>query len=65
MAHRGDGFQCHVAGSLNGPLVILLEQQCADQPDDGIVVGENADDFSASLDLAVKAFDCKRLAEHV
>ena len=57
IAHHGDGFQCHVAGSLNSPLVVLLEQQCADQSDDGIVVGENADDLCTPLDLAVEPFD--------
>jgi len=57
IAQRGDGFQCHVAGSLDGSLVILLQEQCAYPPDDGIVVGEDADDFSASLDLAVETLD--------
>lgn len=35
MAHQVDGFQCHVAGVLNGPLVVLLEEDGADQADDG------------------------------
>ncbi len=26
IAHFGDGFQCHVAGPLDGPLIILFEQ---------------------------------------
>jgi len=57
IAHRGDGSQCHVAGPLDGPRVILLQEQCIYLPDDGIKVGEDADDFSASLDLAVETLD--------
>jgi hypothetical protein len=52
-----DGLKGHVAGSLNGPFVVLLEQECADEPDDGIVVGKDADDIGAALDLAVETFD--------
>ena len=36
---------------MDGPLVILCEQQCADEADDGVVVGEDGDDLRASLDL--------------
>ncbi|EKF60305.1 hypothetical protein QWE_06851 [Agrobacterium albertimagni AOL15] len=40
----------------------MLEQQRPNEPDDGIVVGEDADDFCASLDLAVETLDriCNR-----
>ena len=54
MAERDDGFQAHVAGALNGPFVILLQEQGADQAGDGGLVGEDADDLAASLDLAVE-----------
>ena len=47
----------HVAGALDGPLVVLFEQQCADETDDGIVVGEDTDNFCAPLNLAVQALD--------
>ena len=57
IAHCRDGFQCHVAGSLDGPFVVLFEEQCTDQSDDGIVVGEDTDDLGAPLDLAVETFD--------
>lgn len=57
IAHRGDGLKCHVAGSLDSPLVVLFEQQRADETNDGIVVGEDADDLCAALNLAVEAFD--------
>lgn len=57
ITHRGDGFQCYVAGSLNNPLIILLKQQCTDEPDDGVVVGEDANDISASLDLAIETLN--------
>ncbi len=50
IAHRGDGLKCHVAGSLDSPLVVLFEEQCTDQSNDGIVVGEDADDLGAPLD---------------
>jgi hypothetical protein len=38
---------------LGGPLVIVFEEQRADEADDGFVVGEDADDIGAALDLAV------------
>ena len=40
--HRSgrDGFQRHVAGALDGPFVVLLEQDCADEPDDGRSLGK-------------------------
>ena len=38
-----DGFQCHVASTLNGPFVVLLEQDCPDKTNDRVfVVGEEA-----------------------
>ncbi|AMM86028.1 transposase [Martelella sp. AD-3] len=57
IAHRGDCLKCHVAGPLDGPFVVLLQEQGTDQSDDGVVVGEDANDFSASLDLAVETLD--------
>ena len=38
-----DGFQRHVAGALDGPFVVLLHQDRADEPDEGVVVGKDAD----------------------
>jgi hypothetical protein len=38
------GFQGHVSGALDGPFVILFEHQGADETDDGLVIGEDADD---------------------
>ena len=57
IAERGDGFQGHVAGTLDGPFVILFEQQGADEADDGGLVGEDADDLAAPLDFPVQAFE--------
>ena len=57
IAERRDGFQRHVAGALNGPLVILLEQQGADQSGNGGLVGEDADDVAAAFDLVVQTLD--------
>ena len=51
-----DGFQAHVAGALDGPFVVLLQQQRTDQAGDGGFVGEDADDLAASLDLAIQSF---------
>ena len=50
IAEWGDCFQRHVAGALHGPFVILLQQQGADQPGDGGLVGEDAEDVAAPLD---------------
>ncbi len=47
------GFQRHVAPALNGPFVVLFEQQRADQAHDGRLVREDADDLGPPLDLAV------------
>src|SRR5204863_352964 len=53
VAQRRDGFQRHVASALDGPFISLLEEDGADEPDDGGLVGEDADDLGAALDLAV------------
>src|SRR5687767_3877572 len=57
IAYRSEAFQSDVASSLDGPLVVLLEQDGADETDDGGVVGEDADDVGAPLDLADRPFD--------
>ena len=57
IAHQTDGFQCHVSRPLDGPFVVLLEEDRADEPDDGLVVGEDADDLGAALDLTIDPFD--------
>jgi hypothetical protein len=38
-----DGFQRHVASALHRPFVVLFEQDGADETDDGVLVGEDAD----------------------
>jgi len=53
----GDGLKGHVAGALDGPFVVLLEQDRADQPGNGGLVGEDADDLGAPLDLAVQPLE--------
>ena len=42
------------------PLIVLFEQQRADEADDGVFVGEDADDLTAVFDLAIAAFTGKR-----
>ena len=56
LAQWSHGFQCHVAGALHGPFVVLLEKDGADQTGDGFLVGQDADDVGATLDLAVEPF---------
>lgn len=57
IAQLRNAFQCHVAAPLDGPLVVLLEQQGADETRDGILIGEDADDPGAPLYLAVQTFE--------
>jgi hypothetical protein len=57
MAQWSDGFQGHVAGTLHGPLIVLLEQQGADQADDGSFVWKDTDDLAAPFDLAVEPLE--------
>jgi hypothetical protein len=40
IAEWSDGFQTHVSGALDGPLVILFEQDGANEAGDGRFVGE-------------------------
>ncbi|MBB2707525.1 UNVERIFIED_ORG: hypothetical protein GGI57_005657 [Rhizobium aethiopicum] len=57
IAHLGHGLKRHIPGALNGPFIILFEQQCADETDDGFVVRKDADDLGASLDFAVETLN--------
>ncbi len=57
IAQRRDDFQRHVAAALHGPLVMLLEKDRADGPSDRGLVGKDADDLGAALDLAVDALE--------
>jgi hypothetical protein len=43
------------------PLVVLLDQQCAGEPEHGGVVGEDADDVGAPADLAVDPLERVRI----
>ena len=57
IAQGRDCFQCHVSGALRCPFIILFQEQRADEPHDGLVVGEDANDIGAALDLAIEAFE--------
>jgi hypothetical protein len=57
IAHVSDSCQGHVSAALNRPFIVLFEQKVADETAYGLLVGEDADDIGASLDLAVEAFD--------
>ena len=54
VAQLADAFQRHVAGPLEGPLVVLFEQQRANEARDRCVVREDADHVSAPLDLRIQ-----------
>lgn len=51
------GLKCQVPGTLHRPFIVLLEQQCADETDDGFVVGTDPNDLGASLDFPIETFD--------
>ena len=50
----GHGFGPHAA-VLSLPIVVLFQQDDADQRDDGWLIGEDADDVGAAFDLLVEA----------
>ena len=58
IAQGGHGFQGHVAGALDGPFVVLFEQDRAHEPDEGVVVGEDADDADSDEAARLKRNDC-------
>ncbi len=57
IAQGRHGFQGHVAGALDRPFVILLEQDRPDQTSDCVVIGEDADDLGAAFDFAVEPLE--------
>jgi hypothetical protein len=56
VADLRDGFQADVAAR-DSPLVVLLEHESANETDDGIVVGEDADNIRAPLDFFVQSLE--------
>ncbi len=40
IAQRRDGFQAHVAGALDGPFIVLFEQDGANEAGDRLFVGD-------------------------
>ena len=53
LGQGSQAFQLHVA-TVELPLVVLLQQQRADQPHDGRLVGKDTHDLGAALDLRVE-----------
>jgi hypothetical protein len=51
------GFQYHISSALDGPFVVLFQEDGADQPCDRRVVWEDADDIGPAFDLAVEPFE--------
>jgi len=52
-AGGGEGVEAEVAALL-GPFVVLFGEDGADEADDRVAVGEDADDVGAASDLAVE-----------
>jgi hypothetical protein len=48
IAQARDGFQGPVAATLDGPFVVLFEQNCADEANNGVLVGEDADNLGTA-----------------
>jgi hypothetical protein len=57
------GFLAQVAAFGDGPVVVLVEQDGADEADDGGVVGEDADHVAAAFDLLVDPLERVRRRE--
>jgi hypothetical protein len=57
MAQRGNGFQCHVAASLNRPFVVLFQKDRAHEAEDGAFIGKDPHDIRSPLDLSIETFD--------
>ena len=51
IAQGSDGFQGQITGALDGPLVILLEKNGADEASDGVFVRKDADDIRAAFNF--------------
>jgi hypothetical protein len=49
--------QRHVVGARDGPFIILFEQDRTDEPDDRVLVWEDADHFVVPLDLAAETLE--------
>ncbi len=56
VTHGAERLKAHIA-ALHRPLVVLLQQDRADQSGDGGFVREDADDVGTSLDLASEPFE--------
>lgn len=56
MANAGQSFRGHVSPE-DGPLMVLLTEDGADQADDDLFVGEDADHVGASLDQLVDVYE--------
>ena len=63
VSHRRDGFQRHVSGALDGPFIVLFEQDGADETRDRVFIGKDADDLGSAFDLAVEAFERVRTVQ--
>jgi len=55
-AGAGEDVEAEVAAAF-GPFVVLFGQDRADEADQGVAAGEDADDVGAAADLAVEPLD--------
>jgi hypothetical protein len=60
IAQRCDGFQRHVTGALDGPFIVLLEQDRADEENDGVFVGKMA---TISVRRLISPWEVRALAQ--
>jgi hypothetical protein len=56
-------FPASCSGALDLPFIVLLEQDSADKPEDGVVGGKTADDVGTAFDFAVESFQAVRGVE--
>jgi len=57
LAQGSDGFQRHVTCALNGPFVVLLEQDCPDEADNRRLVGKDTTTSVRRLTAPLKPFE--------
>lgn len=57
VAYWGDGFKCHVSGTLDGPFIRLFHEDGSDETGDRGLVWKDADDLGAAFDFTIQAFD--------
>ncbi|MGZ2376154.1 hypothetical protein FB004_1297 [Sinorhizobium medicae] len=55
--HADTGSWLVMIVTLHSQFIVLLEQDGADEADDGVIIGEDADDLGPAFDFAIEALD--------